>query len=121
MTTDQQPTNTDQGAQTDHRLCRPIPEVEVAEIEDDSIGHYHSDGLFATTVTFYTEGRKFELLDKDGDGVVDAAFSFGSVGGDWLVDHDAFPADAIEYVEDHLGSLDVEIPDEFRAEADDAA
>lgn len=96
-------------------LCQPIPPLSHTDLEDLSIGYTGGNGEFyARGVEFHAGGRTFNLLDKDGDGVVDFAFSFGA-GPEWCVDHEAIPGPVVARLEMWLEPLSLTIPEEIRA------
>lgn len=104
----------------DHPLCRPVPSIDADEIDENAIGFTGSDPAspYARGVYFRYHNRNYELLDQDGDGTVDHAFSFGNGGDAWCCPHAALPAAAIERVEEVLAPLDIEIPGGYRWEED---
>lgn len=95
-------------------LCQPVPPLAHTHVEDLSITHVGDGEVYARGVEFHAGGRTFNLLDKDGDGVVDSAFSYG-VGPEWCVDHDAIPEPVIARVEMYLEPIEMDIPEELRA------
>jgi|GEM_PF-5756888 len=95
-------------------LCQSVPPLSHTDIEDLSIGHTGDGEVYARGVEFHAGGRTFNLLDKDGDGVVDFAFSFGA-GPEWCVDHEAIPEPAVARLEMWLEPLDLTIPEGIRA------
>lgn len=101
-------------------VCQPVPEIGREEIDDHSISHICGDGMYAPGVGFRVNGRKFELLDKDEDGTVDFVFSYGT-GPEWCVDHEAIPNEVLDAIENELDPLDLDIPDDYRAEEDSHA
>ncbi|WP_135306324.1 hypothetical protein [Haloarcula amylovorans] len=99
---------------TEMTLCQSVPPLAHTHIDDMSIGHTGGDEIYARGIEFHASGRTFNLLDKDGDGEIDFAFSYG-VGPEWCVDHDAIPEPAIARLEMYLEPLDLTIPEDFRA------
>lgn len=90
-------------------LVEDVPGIGADDVDDHSVGHVVGDGPYAGGVEFRVRRRLYQLLDKDEDGVVDFAFSYGR-GPEWCVDHSAIPADVVERVEDELAPLELEIP-----------